>query len=172
MGKNKNTSAGSAVDLLMDADMRHALVLSNHHHHNDDAVSAEVTEAMMRLRARLPYMLHDKWYQYQRPNPRDSRNGSSSNTRDQYAPRLVKNDDNDHNDDPMEEDTTKTTETFATGNTSMSLSATDSYSSRLRLLEALADFATHTDSLPLEAERFVLQDIVRLWDGTDETCSC
>jgi hypothetical protein len=169
MDESKNTSAGSAVDLLMDADMRHALVLSNHQNHNDGAVSAEVTEAMMRLRACLPYILHDEWYQYQQPNHRESHNGSSGNTRDQYA-RLDRNDDNnDHNDDPMEEDTTKTTETFATGNTSMSLSATDSYSSRLRLLEALADFATHTDSLPLEAERFVLQDIAPLWDGTDET---
>jgi hypothetical protein len=171
MPKN-STTPESAVDLLLDADLRHALLLasSNSNNNNNGGVaSAQEAETVIRLRSCLPYMLHEEWYQYGRP----ATNSSNSN-RDRYASMGKDNEarnGSDHNDDPMEEEkTANTAETFATNmNTSMASSADDGYTSRLRLLEALADFATHTDALPLEAEQFVLQDILPLWDGTDET---
>jgi hypothetical protein len=175
----KHSTPESAVHLLLDADLRHALLLSNTSSNsnstnngggtnNGGVASAQETETVIRLRTCLPYMLHEEWYQYgRRPanTKRDNRLASRSSSEARNG--------NDPNDDPMEEETTANTtaDTFATGSTSMAASCADDDGDtcRLRLLEALADFATHTDALPLEAEQFVLRDILPLWDGTDAT---
>jgi hypothetical protein len=129
---------------------------------SNGVVAAQKAETFIRLRTCLPYMLHEDWYQYGRSST------SRSNRRASMGKGNEARNGNDHNDDPMEEETTANTAvTFATMNTPMASSIDDGYASRLRLLEALADFATHTDALPPEAEQFVLQDILPFWDGTD-----
>lgn len=97
-------------------------------------------DSVTRLQTCLPYMLHQEWY-----NATSSGKKSGNGKRDEMEL---------DRDDPLQQ-----------GEPTAVKKAKDT---RWSLLQALADFVTHTDALPLAAERFVLADILPLWDGTDE----
>jgi hypothetical protein len=144
-----------ASDILMDDTIRSLLVLSK-----DDGIE------VVRLRACLPYMMHEEWWSQRRqPLVKISErigNDDDYNDVDEYLDSAGSTNDTEEDED-REEEIGSIPEKMHS-----KLDITEFDDPRLRLLRAVVSFASHSSSLLPEIETFLLSEVVPYWDGTDQ----
>ena len=124
-----------ASDLLTDDDLCQIILLSARN--PNDVAETELA----RLRACLPYMLHEEWY----------------SVRPGLETRQV------HDDDASDG-------SLSEGDVDgVGASAAPWGDARIKVLQALASFVVRSDTLLPEAEMFLLEDVLPQWDGSDRT---
>jgi hypothetical protein len=141
-----------ASDLLMDTSLQHLILLSSQNPNDSSIADTEV----IRLRACLPYMLHEEWYETN--NVVDMGGGDG----DESASASLIQSDNGNESDSQEEDDDIAQKEPKQANERMHESST-----RLNLLRALVSVASHADALFPEAESFLLEEILPHWGGSD-----
>lgn len=178
-GPNKNRSL-NASDLFEDASMIHMISLVEEENNSKNSTSVAAHETS-RLKVCLPFMLQEEWFKAASSLNKKS-SVSASNMDDETTDSGSAGDShNDHDNDRGSVHNGTASDETGTENRGMDgldidetqqdppLESISSRSaSRLRLLKALASMASKTDSVPLEAESLILDDILRSWDGTDE----
>lgn len=137
-----------ASDLLMDDTIRNLLVLNK----NDDGVE------IVRLRACLPYMLHEEWWFQQ---PKHAVKTKHTSKRNDWSTSDVSSSASDSDLEPNDD-----------GDISALASPTEQIliereHPRLRILRGIASLASYSSSLLYEAEIFILDEVVPYWDGSD-----
>lgn len=100
-------------------------------------------ENVIQLRANLPYMLYEDWY-------------VGDDDDDDVI--IMEKDESDSDDD---EETEMRQQRRPTVGASL-------HQTRIKVIKAFAVFSNHIGSLLPEIENFVLEDILPMWDGTDE----
>ena len=137
-----------ASDLLMDDTIRNLLVLNK----NDDGVE------IVRLRACLPYMLHEEWWSQQ---PKHTVKAKHNTKSDDLSSSDVSSSASDSDLEPNDDDDMST----LAFQPRQRLTEIDH--PRLRILNGIASMASYSSSLLYEAEIFILDEVVPYWDGSD-----
>jgi hypothetical protein len=135
----------------MDTSLQHLILLSSQ---NPNVSSIADTE-LIRLRACLPYMLHEEWYEKNDVQLLDVGDDSDESV---SASLMGSDSENGYESDDQEEKSSAAEKESKKENKQMN------ESSRLVLLRALASVASHTHVLLPEAERFLLEEILPHWD--------
>lgn len=156
---NRERRSLRASDLLMDTSLQHLILLSSQ---NPNFSSIADTE-LIRLRACLPYMLHEEWYEKNDVQLLDVGDDSDESV----STSLMGSDsENGYESDDQEE------KSSATEKESKKENKQTNASSRFVLLRALASVASHAHVLLPEAESFLLEEILPHWDGSDRMGQC
>jgi hypothetical protein len=144
-----------ASDILMDDTIRSLLVLSK-----DDGIE------VVRLRACLPYMMHEEWWlrRRQRLVKVTEHTGYDDDDNDvDESLRSAGSTNETEEDEATEDDTGSIAETMQS-----KADIAEFDDPRMRVLRAVVSFASHSSSLLPEIETFLLSEVVPYWDGTDQ----
>lgn len=156
---NRDRRSLRASDLLMDQSLQHLILLST----NDSSHPSVADTEVIRLRACLPYMLHEEWY--------------AKNT----IVELAEMDDGGKSTDAtFTIDSDKTVCDFCDGDNDDERTKLEAKrpnekakeGGRLSLLKALASVSSHNNGLFPEAQSFLLEEILPHWDGFDRMGLC
>jgi hypothetical protein len=139
-----------ASDLLMDMSLQHLIMLSSQNPNDSSIADTEV----FRLRACLPYMLHEEWYEKNNTLGMGDESDESASASSNLSDSGNESDSQESDDDIAENEPEQANERMHDG-------------SRLHLLRALASVASHVDALFPEVASFLLEEILPHWDGSD-----
>ena len=155
---NRERRSLRASDLLMDTSLQQLILLSAKGSSRPNVADMEI----IRLRACLPYMLHEEWYE------KDKLHFTAIDDEDESNDATITVDDQENDDESYDEGNgdERTERRSITCNGEVKTSA------RVRLLRALASMAARSNGLFPEAESFLLEEILPHWDGSDHMGLC
>jgi hypothetical protein len=134
----------------MDMSLQHLIMLSSQNPNDSSIADTEV----FRLRACLPYMLHEEWYEKNNTLGMGDESDESASASSNLSDSGNESDSQESDDDIAENEPEQANERMHDG-------------SRLHLLRALASVASHVDALFPEVASFLLEEILPHWDGSD-----
>lgn len=155
---NRERRSLRASDLLSDTSLQQLILLSTKDSNHSSIADTEV----IRLRACLPYMLHEEWYEKHSSEPVATDDG------DESSDESVTVDDDKDDDSSLQLDN----DDDQTKNEPIGSNEKTEEAPRLQLLKALASMASRSDGLFPEAESFLIEEILPHWDGSDRMGLC